>query len=54
MCIRPVYHMGLDATKSVLGVSNKVKHKPVSSASETISKIEISLVESLDMILSQT
>ena len=45
------YHLGLDATKPVFGVSEKAKLKPVSSATETSWKIEISLVASLDMIL---
>ena len=44
--------MGLEVTKPVFGVSNKVRHKPVSSATETSYKIEILLVASLDMILS--
>ena len=30
-----VYYMGLDATKPVFVVSNKVRFKPVSSATET-------------------
>ena len=46
-----VCHLGLDATKPVFGVSVKAKFKPVSSATETCQKIEISLVKSLDMIL---
>ena len=44
--------MGFDATKPVFGVSDKGRLKPVSSATETSQKIEILLVESLDMILS--
>ena len=44
--------MGLAATKPVLGVSDKVRFKPVFSATETSQKIEISLVASLDIILS--
>ena len=40
------------ATKPVFEVSDKVSHKPVSSATETCQKIEISLVAHLDMILS--
>ena len=45
--------MDLDATKPVFGVSDKVRLKPVSSATETSWKIEISPVASLDMILSK-
>ena len=44
--------MGLVVRKPVFGVSNKRSFKPVSSATETSWKIEISLVASLDMILS--
>ena len=44
--------MGLFARKPVFGVSAKVRFKPVSRATETSSKIEISLVTSLYMILS--
>ena len=36
----------------VFGVSNAIRFKPVSSATETSSKIEISHVVSLDMVLS--
>ena len=43
--------MGLVGTKHVFGVSYKVRFKPVSSATETIKKIDISLVASLDKIL---
>ena len=43
--------MGLVATKPVFGVSNKVRFKPVSSATETSYKNEISLVASLGMVL---
>ena len=39
------------AGKPVFGVSDKTSFKPVSLATETIQKIEISLVASLDMIL---
>ena len=46
--------MGLTETKPVFGVSNKVRLKPVSSATENSYKIEISPVASLDMILSKT
>ena len=42
-----------DARKLVIRVSDKVRVKPASSATETIKKIEISLVTSLDMILSK-
>ena len=45
--------MGLDATKPVFGVSDKASFKPVSSATETSKKIEISLVASLHRVLSQ-
>ena len=45
--------LGLDTTKAVFGVSDKPKLKPVSSSTETSQKIEISLVASLDMILSK-
>ena len=47
------YNMGLVARKPVFGVSSKVSFKPVSSATETSKKIEISPVSSLDMILSK-
>ena len=48
-----VYYMGLDATKPVSGVSKKKrKLKPVSSATGTSQKIEILLVASLEIILS--
>ena len=45
--------MGIDATKPVLWVSDKATLKPVSSATEYSQKIEISLVASLDIILSK-
>ena len=45
--------MGLVARKPVFGVSSKASFKPVSSATETSKKIEISPVSSLDMILSK-
>ena len=44
--------MGLDETKSVFGVSDKMIFKPACSAIETSYKIENLLVASLDMILS--
>ena len=44
--------MGLVATKPVFVVSDKVRLKPVSSATETSWNIEISLEASLDIILS--
>ena len=47
-----LYEMGLDVTKPVFGVSDIVRLKQVSSATETRWKIEISLEASLDMILS--
>ena len=45
-------YMGLDATKPVFGVADISRLKPVSSAMESSLKIEILLVASLDMILS--
>ena len=45
--------MGLDATKTVFGVFEKARLKPVSSATQTIKNFEISLVASIDMILSK-
>ena len=45
--------MGLDATKPVFGVSDEARLKPVSSATETSQKIELSFVASLDMVLSK-
>ena len=45
--------MGLDATKPVFGVSDKARLKPVPSAIEISWTIEISLVASLNMILSE-
>ena len=44
--------MGRDATKPDFLVSEKSRFKPVSLATETTYKLEISLVASLDMILS--
>ena len=44
--------MDLVTTKPVLGVSDKVSLKPVSSTTETSYKFEIILVASLDMALS--
>ena len=38
--------MGLDARKTVFGVSDKSETQPVSTATETSLKIEISLVAS--------
>ena len=49
-----LYYMGRVATKPVFGVSVKASFKPVSSATETSSKNEISLVTSLDMVLTKT
>ena len=46
--------MGLVAKKPVFGVSDKARLKPVSSATETSYKTEISLVASLNMVLSKT
>ena len=45
-------YMGLIERKPVFVVSDKVRFKPAFSAAETNLKIEISLVASLDMILS--
>ena len=47
-----MYYMGLVMRKPVFGVSNGVRFKPVSWASETSKKIEILPVASLDIILS--
>ena len=44
--------MGFVARKPIFGVSDKVRLKPVSLATETSQEIEILLVASLDMILS--
>ena len=44
-------YMGLDVTKPVFGVSDKVRLKPVSSPAETSYNSEISLLASIDMIL---
>ena len=46
------HNLGLVARKPVFGVSEKARLKPACSATETSQKIEISLVASLDMILS--
>ena len=43
--------MGLDATKPVFGVSDKVRLKPVSSATEANWNIEILHEASLDIII---
>ena len=48
-----VTHLGLVARKSVFGVSDKARLKPVSSATETSLKIEISIMASLHMVLSK-
>ena len=45
------YNMGLVVTKSVFGVSEKARHKPVSLTTETSLKTEISLVASFDIVL---
>ena len=45
--------MILVAAKPVFWVSDKVRFKPVSSATETSKNMETSLVASLDMILSK-
>ena len=52
LSLRYRWNMGLVAGKPVFGVSDKASFKPVSSATVTSQKIEISLVASLDMILS--
>ena len=44
--------MDRDVTKLVFRASDKANFKPVYSATETSKKIEISLIASLDMILS--
>ena len=44
----------LITTKPVFGVSDKVRFKPVSSATETRNKTGISLVANLGMVLSKT
>ena len=49
----PSLYLGLDGTNPVFGVSDKARLKPVSPATETSLKIEISLVASLDMLLSK-
>ena len=45
-------YMSLDATKPVFWVFEKVRLKPVSSATQIIYNFEILLMASLDMILS--
>ena len=52
MSIYPADNMGLVPRKSVFQGSNKASFKPVSSATETSKRVEISLEASLDMILS--
>ena len=49
---KAVEHMGLVATRHVFWVSDKATFKPVSLATGTSQKIEISPVASLHMILS--
>ena len=44
-------NMGWDMRKPVLGVSDKLRFKPVCLATETSQKNEISLEASIDMIL---
>ena len=44
-------HLDLAVRKPVFGVSVKASFKPVSSATETSQKIEISTVASLHMVL---
>ena len=48
----PLVYMGLVVTKHVFGVTDKASFKPVSSATETSKKIEISPISRLHMILS--
>ena len=48
-----ISYFGLVVRKTVLGVSDKASFKPVSSATETCYKIQISLVASLHLILSK-
>ena len=43
-----------DVKTPIFGISDKARLKPVSSATETCQKVEISLVASFDMILSNT
>ena len=45
--------IGSDVTKPVFRISDKVRFKPACSATETSQKVEISLVASLDVILSK-
>ena len=47
------YHMGLVARKPVFRVSDKASFEPVSSATETRQKVEISPAAKLHMILSK-
>ena len=49
----PGYQMSPNETKPVIGVSLNVRLKPISSATETRSKNEISLEASLDMKISK-
>ena len=51
---RWLLYLGLDARKSVFWMSDKVRFKPVSSATETGQKNEISFVASLDMVIFKT
>ena len=46
--------MDLVATKPVFGASDKASFKPVSSATETSYKIDISLVGSFHTVLSKS
>ena len=45
------YYMGHNSRKTVFGVSDKASFKPVSSATETSEKIEISPVASVQILL---
>ena len=48
----PLYYLGIDARKPVFGIPDQVRLKPVYSPTETSWNIQILLVASLDMILS--
>ena len=52
LCSADIYFMGLHVRKPVFRVSDEVRFQPACSATETSYKIEISLIASLDMILS--
>ena len=52
LCSADIYFMGLQVRKPVFRVSDEVRFKPACSSTEISYKIEISLIASLDMILS--